>query len=387
LSCNKIKKQFETENYKKNDYKQNPINFKSQPLDNRLNEKEKTELFIQIKELSKDPNSYSTGSLGKVYKIKLPLRPPLAVKEFKEVYDGRNPKQEAESLKKIPKDSKLTQKFVDLIEKDGKQYLITTFQEGTSLHKQKDDMSFNLIRNILHELFKIERSGVTFYDYSMANIVTQNDVPKFFDFEVVKEQSLTKKNNDAYNDLCHMSRNIEFPHITNLAGFEIRTVGKIIGELEKYKDGETRSNEFVKKYLIAASEFYKYSTKMLIKNSYSPNSEISKDAIAYSYILSDIFANPTRDIINIEKQSMRIKELLTEYWYRNDPDLDHDDKLYANTPEYVKNLETRFKNVQKAIKQLKEAKDDIFTQKYCENTSKLLYMIENKELPYLKSLC
>ena len=92
-------------------------------------------------------------------------------------------------------------------------------------------------------------------------------------------------------------------------------------------------------------------------------------------------------IINIEKQSMRIKELLTEYWYRNDPDLDHDDKLYANTPEYVKNLETRFKNVQKAIKQLKEAKDDIFTQKYCENTSKLLYMIENKELPYLKSLC
>lgn len=367
-----------------NNYQSNTLlNFKSQPIDNKLNNIEKEQLFAQITELSKEPSLYMNGSLGKVYKVSLPLRPLLAVKEFKEVYEGRNPRLEAHNLQKLPKDSYRTQKFVDLIENNGKQYLVTTFQKGESLSKLKDSMSSELIHNILDELFKIEKEGISFYDYSMANIVFNGNEPKFFDFEIAKEQSLTQKNNDAYNDLCHLSRNIEFPLITNLAGFEIRTVGKIIGELEKYNDGELRSKNFVKKYLKEAAIFYQNTTDLLIKKSLETNSEINKDAIVYSHILSKLFKEPTQEIINIEKQSMRIKELLTEYWYRNDPDLDHDDKLYSNLPEYVNNLRERFNDVQKSISDLKQSTNDLCIHKYCDNTSKLLQMISNKELTYL----
>ena len=359
------------------------INFKSNFTINKLNDKEKDEIFLQIFKLAKNSENISKGSLGQVYKVSLPMYPLLAVKEFKDVYEGRNPVLEAKNLQKLPKESLRTQKFVDLIEKDGKQYLVTTFQKGESLSKLKDSMSIELIHNILDELFIIEKSGVVFYDYSMANIVFENEEPRFFDFEISKNQSLTKMNNDAYADLCHMSRNIEFPMITNLAGFEIRTVGKIIGELEKYADGEKRSYNFVKKYLKEVSTFYKNTKDLLIKKQLEPNSEISNEAIEYSYILSKLFTNPSDEIINIEKQSMRIKELLTEYWFGNDPDLDHDSKLYANGPAYLNNLKCRFESVQKDILKLKNSTNDSNICKYCVNTSKLLKLISDKELTYL----
>ena len=364
------------------------INFKGKNSINPLNNEERDEVFKTVLELSSDEKSVMKGSLGRVYKINLPNRPPLAVKEFAKVYEGRNPSLEAETLKKMPADCDRVQKFVDLIENDGKQYLITTFQEGESLSNLKDSMSDGLMSNILDELFKIERAGISFYDYSMGNIVYKEDEPRFFDFEVLKKQSFTQFNDDANSDLCHMSRNTEFPLITNLAGFEIRTVGKIIGELEKYPDGEARSTDFVKRYLRQASVFYDRTADLFKTEKLKKGSQMTDGAIKYSEVLSKLFENPSEEIVSIEKQSMRIKELLTEYWFRNDPDLEHDDALYSDGPRYVQSLKERFANVQQDILKLANSTKDVDVQLYCKKTSGLLKRISDKEVAYLtKKLC
>lgn len=366
----------------------NFISFKSKNNTNALSKEEQSEIFQKIFEISKDEKLVMKGSLGRVYKINLPNRPTFAVKEFTTVYEGRNPRLEAETLKKLPKDCDRVQKFVDLVENDGKQYLVTTFQEGESLSKLKDSMSDKLMSNILDELFKIERAGISFYDYSMGNIVYKGDEPGFFDFEIAKEQSFAKFNDDAGADLCHMSRNTEFPLITNLAGFEIRTVGKIIGELEKYPDGEERSTNFVERYLKQASVFYSKTAELFEESKAEKNSEMPESAIEYSKILSKLFENPSKEIISIEKQSMRIKELLTEYWFRNDPNLEHDDALYFDGPRYVQSLKERFANVQQDILKLANSTKDAAIHSYCGKTSGLLKRISDKEVAYLtKKLC
>ena len=85
---------------------------------------------------------------------------------------------------------------------------------------------------------------------------------------------------------------------------------------------------------------------------------------------------------------MRIKELLTEYWFRNDPDLDHDDALYNDGPRYVENLKQRFRSVQGVILELTNSTKDAHVKLYCQNTSKILDMIEKKEVSYLtRKLC
>ena len=359
------------------------VSFRSNKNILPLNKNEKTEILKQI-ERSKD---FKQGSLGKVYKIDLPKRPTLAVKEYSSINEGRNPQKEAENLQKLPKDCKRVQKFVDLFEKNGKQYLVTTFQSGGSLSKLKDRMSDELIGNILDELFKIERAGVTFYDYSMANIVFEDSEPRFFDFEIAKKQSFDKFNIDAESDLCHMSRNTYFPFITNLAGFEIRTVGKIIGELEKYPNSEDFSNNFVKRYLKKASIFFQNTAELYSQKNTNNNFKIPKEAIEYSKTLAKLFKNPSAEIVSIEKQSMRIKELLTEYWFRNDPDLSHDDRLYSNLPEYVENLKSRFNSVQNDIMKLQNKEKDLDVQKYCKTTSAFLKKLSQKEVTYLSGLC
>ena len=349
-----------------------------------LNDKEKTELLRRLNEMSGEKNKAMSGSLGSVYRIDLPERPALAVKEYKNIYAGRNPSQEKENLKQLPKDCSRVQKFVDLIEHHGQKYLITTFQKGQSLAHLKDSMSDKLIANILEELFKIERNGLAFYDYSMANIVFTGDEPRFFDFEVSKKQSLKNINHES--DLCHLSRNTYFPFITNLAGFEIRTIGKIIGELEKYPDGEERSLRFTERYLKQASKFYKKTEELYREKSLEAGSEMPAEAVNYSGILARLFAAPSKEVVSIEKQSMRIKELLTEYWFRNDPDLEHDDKLYSNIPEYIKNLKNRFLLVQAELASLSSKAENMDVKKYCQTTSELLKKIATKEINYLSSI-
>ncbi len=359
------------------------VSFRSNKNILPLNKNEKTEILKQINR-SKD---FKQGSLGKVYKIELPKRPTLAVKEYSSINEGRNPQKEAENLQKLPKDCKRVQKFVDLFGKKGKQYLVTTFQSGESLSKLKDRMSDELIGNILDELFKIERAGVTFYDYSMANIVFEDSEPRFFDFEIAKKQSFDKFNIDAESDLCHMSRNTYFPFITNLAGFEIRTVGKIIGELEKYPNSEGRSNDFAKRYLKKASIFFQNTAELYSQKNMNNNFKIPKEAVEYSKILAKLFKEPSAEIVLIEKQAMRIKELLTEYWFRNDPDLSHDDRLYSNLPAYVENLKSRFNSVQNDIIKLQIKEKDMDIQKYCKTTSEFLKKLSQKEVTYLSGLC
>ena len=162
-----------------------PICFKSKSGLKPLSEEEKTRLFDEISRISKDESLVKKGSLGRVYKVNIPARPSLAVKEFVNVYETRNPQVEANTLKKLPEKCNRVQKFVDLVTNNDKQYLVTTFQEGESLSKLKDAMSDKLMFNVLDELFKIEAAGISFYDYSMGNIVFQNDEPKFFDFEII----------------------------------------------------------------------------------------------------------------------------------------------------------------------------------------------------------
>lgn len=357
------------------------VSFGSAENISSLNLCEKNQIICEISK-SKDVKQ---GSLGKVYKVILPQRPILAVKEYAQEYEGRNPQLEAKNLKKLPPDCKRVQRFVDLFENRGKKYLVTTFQEGESLSKLKDSMSDTLIGNILDELFKIERSGLAFYDYSMANIVFSGDEPKFFDFEISKEQSFNKINESAKSDLCHLSRNTYFPFTTNMAGFEIRTVGKIIGELERYPNSEERSNNFVERYLKQASVFFirmadLYSQKRAM-------SEIPKEAVNYSKILGMLFKNPSKEIVSIEKQSMRIKELLTEYWFRNDPNLPHDDILYNNLPSYIENLKKRFGNLQNSIIKLFSETQNPEIKKYCSTTAELLNKISEKEITYLMTKC
>lgn len=358
-------------------YAYQPVNFRGVGKTSPLNDSEKKELFDIISGIDEDKIKY--GSLGKVYKVRLPERGNLAVKEFREVVQGRTPQIEAETLKKLPEDCGRVQKFVDLISDGSGQYLVSTFMEGEPLSKLKDRMPNALIKNILDELFKIEKSGLAFYDYSMANIVFQGDEPGFFDFETAKEQSFSRINEEAWGDLCHLSRNTYYPFTTNLAGFEIRTVGKIIGELEKYAGGEYRSTNFTKRYLIQASEFFRKMTQLLQEK----GNVIPSEAVNYSQILSELFQNPSSEVVFIEEQSMRIKELLTEFWFRNDADLDNDEILYSNGEAYVKNLKARFNTVQNALTELKNSTTNGKILEYCKVNSEFLHQLSDKEVTYL----
>lgn len=102
------------------------------------------------------------GTFGIVYKITLPVIGPVAVKvlnnEDNSAYGGGNLLQEAEILRKMPKECARTQKLVDFFTVEDKDYLVTSFIKGSHLSEQ-DSVSSALINNIVDELSKYDEYG------------------------------------------------------------------------------------------------------------------------------------------------------------------------------------------------------------------------------------
>ena len=51
---------------------------------------------------------------------------------------------------------------------------------------------------------------------------------------------------------------------------------------------------------------------------------------------------------------MRLRELTTEYYFRNDPNLPHDDLLYQDENLYKQNLKERFSSIKMLLDDLEK---------------------------------
>lgn len=316
----------------------------------------------EIRERISNPTAYSSddieqlnsGSLGIVYKVVLPWLPTLAVKTYKKNDKYRNADTEATVLERIPDYCTRTQKLVDVFPINGKNAVVSTFISGYDLGGKFDDISPELFDNILDELFMFEKSGMVFYDFSGANIKVNGDNPGFFDFECYKNQHCGKSAEDSWKDSNHMARNIFCPHITNVAAFEIRTVGKVLSYLERddIKNGAERADVFTKKYLKSLSHFYERTSEL-----YDNKIPDYKKVIEYEKTLSRLFKEPNSQIIEIEKQMMRLRELTTEKSFRNDPNLPHDDLLYQDENLYKRNLIQRFSSIEELLNDLRKSSE------------------------------
>lgn len=268
------------------------------------------------------------GTFGIVYKITLPVIGPVAVKvlnnEDNSAYGGGNLLQEAEILRKMPKECARTQNLVDFFTVEDKDYLVTSFIKGSHLSGQ-DSVSSALINNIVDELSKYDEYGLMFYDLNPNNINVHNNNPGFFDFEFMERQPI--ENLAALNDLHHLDRNIFTPRKSNLNSFENRTLGTMIDKVS------------IKDYLQALSKYY------------------SKREHPYDKILADIYKEPDEAIVSIEKDLITLRSFTLNYYLylhrlKNNALLNGDIENYGNFDKYIDTITEKALKIKSSLETL-----------------------------------
>lgn len=343
-------------------------------VDFNLSNDDKKEIHRVISQ-DKELEPIGRGSLGVVYKYYMNGM-PLAIKTYKNstTEKDRKPSAEADVLEKIASECKRTQQLVDEFNIDNQEYLVTSFINGNCLAEVHDDITDGQFENILDELFKYEKNGMVFYDFNPANIKYDGDEVGFYDFECYAQQDPDKLYPEYKSDTNHFSRNVYRLGKTNPAAFEIRTVGKVLGYLERpdVENGPERAYDFTKRYLQALSKFCDRSAAMY-ENTISDEVEDKDKIVNYEKTLARLFKEPDDDIIETEKQLMRLRELTTEFYFRHDANLPQDDVLYQNASLYTEVLEERFSLLEDMLDELENDSDEdkrdyaIATRMYLEN--------------------
>lgn len=251
------------------------------------------------------------GTFGIVYKVILPVIGAVAVKILNNddnfAYGGGNLANEAEILKKMPKECKRTQKLVDFFTLDDRDYLVSSFIKGEPLSNQ-DYISPQLIDNIIDELSKYDEHGLMFYDLNPNNINVYHNNAGFFDFEFMGTQQIPDFS--ALNDLHHLDRNIFTPRKSNINSFENRTLGGMVDKLS------------IRDYLKSLSKYY------------------ARRQDPYDKILANMFKEPDDRIVSIEKDLITLRSFTLNYYLylhrlRNGALLEGDIENYGDFDKYI----------------------------------------------------
>lgn len=357
--------------------KTNPVNFKAVLFQNGLNISEKAEIENLIENYNENNEKIELlgkGSFGIVYKINLKSKGNVAVKILKQnkeelLKGGGNLKNEADILKRIPASCKRSQQLIDYFETPKRNYLVSSFVKGQMLSNQKN-LSQELLDNITDELFKYDKYGLMFYDPNPNNIFVENNQAGFIDFEFMEKKNPNLKNFQAFNDYHHISRNLYYPQKTNINAFENRTLGTYIHNVEKNK-GKKQALLLTEKYLKSLSKYHFKMATYLENRNRNVFSDITNKAIDYEKTLSEIYKNPSKRILEIEKNLIDIRYTTLNYHLyiqrkKENKLLEDDIKNYGDFDNYINKINNKTQNILKMIDNLSYENKDKNIQNYCK---------------------
>ncbi len=386
-------------NFSRNTNFKTPLtNFKSHLLELRLKDDEKQQIEKLISNYvidNKNIKFLGKGTFGTVYKITLKNRMPIAVKilsqDYKQMYGGGNLRQEAENLKIIPNTCTQSQHLIDYYKKNNKEYLVSTYINGTPLSK-KVELTQKHYDNIVKELFKFDINGLMFFDLNMDNILEKDENIGFIDFEYAETKIPTQKSFDALNDTHHLDRNIYFPQKSNINAFENRSLGRIIQKLENKCETE-KSLKQTKLYLNSLSKYHKNKAKFFEQKNIT-----STSVIDYEKTLAKLYNNPSKEIVEIEKDLINLKYTTLNYHLyihrKNEGKLlDDDIENYGNFDKYISKMYKLASKIKSNILNLSQNSQDENIKNYCKtnlllinrfllkNANKSYYEIRKQEFP------
>lgn len=140
--------------------------------------------IIDYNSLKISKQAFSSGSFGKIYEC-LYNGSIYAYKEFEDVTFLHGKKQKLNRINKIDEDFLVTPQF--WIKKDGKTsgYLTKLLNGKDLAFLEEYDLRYKvqILDNIKHEIKKMHSYGIIHSDISSSNIIMENNIPYFIDFD------------------------------------------------------------------------------------------------------------------------------------------------------------------------------------------------------------
>ena len=231
---------------------------------------------------------------------------------------------EAEILKKLPKDLKNAQKFIDRFEYKGRDVLVSNFVEGS--HKKA--LSPNDITKVFDVILAHDKANIIHGDLNLGNIVfSKTGDVSFIDYGAASQPDTTQV--ELYPT---------FVTNTNALKFENTGINDCLKEWAK----EGKSEEFFKQYLSRKADFYAQHSKLV-------KEPISTD---YENTLATILHTPTDEVIKTELQRITTLDLLEQA----DTATNYDCNPYASIEMWNKTVECASEFEKYTAEKIKTAK-------------------------------
>lgn len=340
--------------------------FKALLFQNKLNIAEKKEIENIIDNYQSNNEKITLlgkGTFGTVYKIRLKEKGDVAVKILspeneKLLYGGGNLKKEAEILQNIPSFCKNTQQLVEYFETPKRVYLVSSIVKGVPLSK-RTVISQKLMDSITDELFKYDTNGLMFYDLNDNNILVDREKAGFIDFEFMEYKNPKLNNTASYNDPHHVGRNFFHPQKSNINAFENRSLGKFIIRTEKTQ-GFLESEKLVEIYLKSLAKYHRKTAIFLKRNKNTQPDNISYTAIKYEEILSKLYEKPSKEIIKLEKDFIKLRYTTLNYHlyvHRKNQNklIEGDIETYGDFNKYITNMKKLTESILEQLKILENS--------------------------------
>ena len=281
--------------------------------------------------------------------------------------------KEAFALKKV-KESGVedAQELIDVIEKDGKHYIITNLAKGKVLNAQEGRiLNPNQTRDVLKKLTQLDKSGFMQYDAQLENIFFNGDKAELIDFggfsvsvqdkitlEMLKSLGVSMDYDSFYPDFGALkegdigrlnleellkntkpylgfsdidttciSRNANpyFSSLSNVANFEYRSLFYHLFDTAKAKDSDIASQVLINYLKAKGSEHHKIMVSFFeglnideVSNACQLDREtISqriKNATSYEKMLTDLLSQETikENVLKTELAKMQIRWVAEE---------------------------------------------------------------------------
>ena len=359
---------FQTVNYIQNDsfHKAQNISFGSSFYD-----KVKTEQFIDDI-LNKRVFTDKRGFQGEFFRFgdKYGIKSPNPLDKSSPFVDflGENNVREFYILKHIKSiNPKIATSPVDIINKNGKFFLVTDFIQG--VHPFDCQMNSSQFQDIIKKIFELDINGVYHCDLQSGNIFLNNNNATFIDFgaydllsnkgNYVSSDSLPISillNNDARtihnshldskflatfydktqkNHLIAYSDNPYLNIKSNISNLEYR----LIYDYLKNNKSENPKNLFVD-YLKSKSKFYNEKMIPFLQDLKIETTDVAQiqqreNAVNTEKLFSKIYSNPSDNVIKAELEKIQLKWLINDYQGAKTKAFDFLNKYLSNIENYL----------------------------------------------------
>lgn len=236
---------------------------------------------------------------------------------------------EIDGMEKASKALPNTQKFVaKAISDDGVKYLISTMVHGES--PEPEDMPWTRMhfKSLFKTMFQLDKEGIYHGDLNNGNIkMTENGDVNFLDY-----QWTTKVN---HSDFFIEKDTQEFPRFRYIENDQMFQMSGLSSYLNKLDDDETK-NVF-KDYLIEKSEYHKNRKELLeelLPNwQWGSEKESIRKAIDFEHVQSQLFKNPTDDVLEVEAQKLDLKGAIMAGFTYTDKMIENNNLLAGPTAQ------------------------------------------------------